>query len=105
MNSEVEPSGENQSKDRFLTVEIGTSQNPISSYSEDRWEDFMNDPNVRYVGIDINEEDIRKVASHSWDNRKKFTVADGEQLPLKDEIADEVVLANVFGDQIQHEAV
>ncbi len=96
-----------------LIVEVGCGGYPhLWTFSDDHKQLIKNDESVRYIGIDIDEEDLRsgkRGAEARADTsglpgeRMHFVRADGEKLPLKDAVVSELIIRNVLGDPETHE--
>ncbi len=93
-----------------LIVEIGSGVAPFLDHASPKFkEHFIKNPNILYFGLDIEpydvefaEETTRYNLEHELGEeagkRFAFIEADGSQLPIKDNSADELILSNVLGD-------
>ncbi len=79
-------------------VEVGTNQLPVTFMGEKRF----GGENDMYIGIDVKKKDVVMAKQvHEFGPKGQhatFVQASAEQLPLKDESAEEMFFGNVFGD-------
>lgn len=79
-------------------VEVGTHQLPVTFIGNKRFDD----ENDMYIGIDVEKSKVVEARQMhefgSKEQRATFVQASAEQLPLKNESAEEMFFGNVFGD-------
>ncbi len=93
-----------------LIVEVGCGVRPLlEDFTSEYLAVFKNDPNLRIVAIDIDEEDIREAKSFFDDvvsekfgpeasARVSFIRASGDMLPFRDGSVSEITFTSTLGD-------
>lgn len=93
----------------YLIVEVGSGDNPYwIGTTEEYRERFRENPNVRYIGIDDDEWQLRygknllERKDDEYDLQKTgrlhYIKAEGQRLPFADNSIAEIIFRNVMGD-------
>ncbi len=111
----ISPS-ESETKPPHVVVEIGSGGAPALFINHDRLQKFVNNPNEKYIHIDMNQDFLaqgRKNLQHVLNaedaeseakERVHFIEATGNRIPLETSSTNEVILSNVFGEARKSEA-
>lgn len=101
-------SPERSAQEPYLIVEVGSGHSPfLADAPEDYLEAFRNDPNVRFVALDSDEEELgygkdkmrerKDFVSMEATGRIEYRHAFGEQLPFGRNAIAELIFKNVMG--------